>query len=239
MTNHCHINDYILALTKTLDSTTRSIMGGNMVFDFKKEYKEFYLPKCKPQIVSVPEANFIGIRGKGNPNDENGEYQQALKILYPLAYALKMSYKTDYKIEGFHEYVVPPLEGLWWQEGINGCDYSKKESFNWISLLRLPDFIKEKDFGWAVQNVSEKKKINCTKAEFITIKEGLCVQIMHTGPFDTEPASVKIMDDYLEENGYETDFSNERLHHEIYLSDFRKTSPDKLKTVIRHPIKKL
>ena len=209
-----------------------------MPFDFKKEYKEFYLPKNKPQIVNVPKANYIAIRGQGNPNEEGGAYKQAIGILYAVAYTLKMSYKTDYKIAGFYEYIVPPLEGFWWQDGICGVDYSKKDEFNWISIIRLPDFITRENFDWAVKTASEKKKIDCSKAEFLTIEEGLCVQIMHFGSFDDEPASKEKMDKYLEENGYEKDFSDTRLHHEIYLSDPRKTTPDKQKTVIRHPVKK-
>ena len=209
-----------------------------MPFDFKKEYKEFYLPKNSPQIVNVPKANYIAIRGQGNPNEEGGAYKKAIEVLYAVAYTLKMSYKTDYKIAGFFEYVVPPLEGFWWQDGICGVDYSNKATFNWISVIRLPDFITKKDFDWAVKTASEKKKIDCSKAEFLTIEEGLCVQIMHIGSFDDEPATVTLMDKYLEENGYEKDFSDTRLHHEIYLSDPRKTTPDRQKTVIRHPIKK-
>ena len=209
-----------------------------MPFDFKKEYKEFYLPKNKPQIVNVPKANYIAIRGQGNPNEEGGAYKQAIGILYAVAYTLKMSYKTDYKIDGFYEYVVPPLEGFWWQDGICGVDYSKKDEFNWISIIRLPDFITRENFDWAVKTASEKKKIDCSKAEFLTIEEGLCVQIMHIGSFDDEPATVTLMDKYLEENGYAKDFSDTRLHHEIYLSDPRKSTPDKQKTVIRHPVKK-
>lgn len=209
-----------------------------MPFDFKKEYKEFYLPKNKPQIVNVPKANYIAIRGQGNPNEEGGAYQRAIGILYAVAYTLKMSYKTDYKIDGFYEYVVPPLEGFWWQDGICGVDYSKKDEFNWISIIRLPDFITRENFDWAVKTASEKKKVDCSKAEFLTIEEGLCVQIMHIGSFDDEPASLEKMDKFLEENGYKKDFSDTRLHHEIYLSDPRKSTPDKQKTVIRHPIKK-
>ena len=209
-----------------------------MPFDFKKEYKEFYLPKNKPQIVNVPKANYIAIRGQGNPNEEGGAYKQTIGILYAVAYTLKMSYKTDYKIDGFYEYVVPPLEGFWWQDGICGVDYSKKDEFNWISIIRLPDFITRENFDWAVKTASEKKKIDCSKAEFLTIEEGLCVQIMHIGSFDDEPVSLEKMDKYIEENGYEKDFSDTRLHHEIYLSDPRKTTPDKQKTVIRHPVKK-
>lgn len=148
-----------------------------------------------------------------------------------------MSYKTDYKIEGFFEYVVPPLEGFWWQDNVDGVDYGHKDTFNWIFVIRLPDFVTKKDFEWAVQTASEKKKLDCSSAEFITVNEGLCVQIMHIGPFDDETATVEIMDKYIKEQGYENDFSDTRLHHEIYLSDTRKVAPEKWKTVIRHPIK--
>lgn len=208
-----------------------------MAFDFKKEYKEFYMPKGKPEIVTVPKANYIAVRGKGDPNDEGGAYQQAVGILYAVAYTLKMSYKTDYRIEGFFDYVVPPLEGFWWQDGVGGIDYSDKSTFNWISVIRLPDFVTQKDFDWATGEAEKKKHLDCSKAEFLTIDEGLCVQIMHIGPFDDEPATVSMMNAYLLENGYENDFSGSRLHHEIYLSDARKVAPEKWKTVIRHPIK--
>lgn len=209
-----------------------------MAFDFKKEYKEFYMAKNKPQVVNVPTANYIAVRGKGNPNDEGGAYQQAISVLYAVAYTLKMSYKTDYRIEVFFEYVVPPLEGFWWQDDVRGVDYANKDAFNWTSVIRLPDFITEKDFKWAVETASKKKKLDCSLAEFLTIDEGLCVQIMHLGAFDDEPATVALMDEYLEENGYKNDFNDKRLHHEIYMSDARKVAPEKWKTVIRHPIKK-
>lgn len=208
-----------------------------MAFDFKKEFKEFYLPKNRPEIITVPKMNYIAVRGNGNPNEEDGAYKKALEVLYAVSYTLKMSYKSDYKIEGFFEYVVPPLEGFWWQDGKNGIDYSDKSKFNWISVIRLPDFIKKENFGWAVDTASKKKKIDCGIAEFISIDEGLCVQIMHNGPYDDEPATIKLMDDFIHENGYENDINEVRLHHEIYLSDPRKTAPEKLKTVIRHPIR--
>ena len=209
-----------------------------MAFDFKKEYKEFYLPKEKPEIINIPKMNYIGVKGKGNPNEEDGEYAKAVGVLFAIAYTLKMSYKGSRKIEGFFEYVVPPLEGFWWQEGIHGVDYSCKETFNWISIIRLPEFITQGDFDWAVEEASKKKKMDCSLAKFWSIDEGLCVQVMHFGPFDDEPATVMKMDEYILENGYENDFSDVRLHHEIYLSDPRKTAPEKCKTVIRHPIKK-
>ena len=209
-----------------------------MTFDFKKEYKEFYLPKNKPEIVTVPKANFIAVRGKGDPNEEGGAYQQTIGILYAVAYTLKMSYKTDHRIEGFYDYVVPPLEGFWWQEGLDGVDYSDKSAFCWISVIRLPDFITKKDFDWAVDTATKKKKVDCSKAEFLTIEEGLCVQIMHEGAFDDEPQTVAVMDRFIADNGYENDFTDTRLHHEIYLSDARKVAPPKWRTVIRHPIRK-
>lgn len=209
-----------------------------MPFDFKKEYKEFYMPKNIPVIVDVPRMNYVSVRGRGNPNEENGAYQRAISVLYAIAYTIKMSYKGSYKIEGFFEYVVPPLEGFWWQSGINGVDYSDKSQFNWISLIRLPDFVTQADFEWAVAEAGKKKKIECSSAEFLTVDEGLCVQIMHLGSYDSEPESVALMDKYLAESGYQDDISESRMHHEIYLSDPRKTAPEKWKTVIRHPIKK-
>ena len=210
-----------------------------MAFDFKKEYKELYMPKNTPEIVTVPKANYIAVRGKGDPNEADGDYQKAIGVLYAIAYTLKMSYKTDYRIEGFFEYVVPPLEGFWWQEGSEEFDHRDKSSFCWISVIRLPDFVTEKDFDWAVETATKKKKTDCSKAEFLAVSEGLCVQIMHTGPFDNEPETVEIMDRYILENGYENDFSDTRTHHEIYLSDARKVPPENRKTVIRHPIKKI
>ena len=209
-----------------------------MAFDFKKEYKEFYMPKNKPEIVTVPQANYIAVRGKGNPNEIDGAYQKAISILYAVAYTLKMSYKTEHKIEGFFEYVVPPLEGFWWQDNVDGIDYADKAAFNWISVICLPEFITQKDFEWAVKTASEKKKLDCSSAEFLTVDEGLCVQIMHIGAFDDEPQTVALMDEYIAQNGYENDIIESRLHHEIYLSDARKVAPEKWKTVIRHPIKR-
>lgn len=209
-----------------------------MPFDFKKEYKELYQPKSKPQITAVPPMNYIAVRGTGDPNEDGGAYQQAISVLYAVAYTLKMSYKTDYKIAGFFEYVVPPLEGFWRQDNVDGVNYSDKSGFHWISVIRLPDFVTKTDFDWAVQTAAKKKHLDCSSAEFLTIEEGLCVQIMHVGSYDDEPASVAVMDEYLAQNGYANDLTAERLHHEIYLSDPRKTAPEKRKTVLRHPIKK-
>ena len=209
-----------------------------MAFDFKKEYREFYLPKNRPEIVTVPRANYIAVRGQGDPNEQGGAYQQAIGVLYALAYTLKMSYKTDYRIEGFYDYVVPPLEGFWRQEGVEGIDYGNKAAFQWTSVIRLPDFVTEKDFAWAAETAEKKKKLNCSAAAFLTLDEGLCVQILHLGPFEEEPASVALMDAYIRERGYENDLSEQRQHHEIYLSDTRKVEPARWKTVIRHPIRK-
>lgn len=207
-----------------------------MAFDFKKAYKEYYLPKNKPEILTIPPVRYIAVRGEGDPNVEGGAYQQAISVLYAVAYTLKMSYKTDHKIEGFFEYAVPPLEGFWQQEEAGTVDYGRKEAFRWISVIRLPDFVTQADFDWAVETASKKKKLDCSGAELLTVEEGLCVQMMHLGPFDTEPESVACMDAYLQEHGYANDFSGGRMHHEIYLSDARKVPAEKWKTVIRHPI---
>lgn len=209
-----------------------------MAFDYKKEYKEYYAPKNKPTIIDIPSMNFIAVRGKGNPNT-SVEYKESIGLLYGIAFTIKMSYKGSYKIDGYFEYVVPPLEGFWWQEGIKGIDYNHKENFNWISLIRLPDFITKKDFDWAINEATQKKKTDYSKVEFLTYNEGLTVQCMHLGSYDDEPATIKLMDDYAKENGYEIDIDDTRYHHEIYLSDPRRVSPDRLKTVIRHPIKKV
>lgn len=216
-----------------------------MAFDFKKEYKEFYLPKTKPALVTVPPMNYLAVRGKGDPNEENGAYQQAIGLLYGVAYTIKMSKKGDHRIEGYFDYVVPPLEGFWQQEGTDAADaadtidYTHKERFVWVSVIRLPDFVTKADFAWAVQEAAVKKKQDFSAVEFLTVEEGLCVQCMHIGPYDREPETVAAMDAFLATNGYTNDLTETRRHHEIYLSDVRKTAPDKLKTVIRHPIRKL
>ena len=210
----------------------------SMTFDFKKEYREFYMPKNKPEIVSVPAASYIAVRGKGDPNEEDGEYQRAVGVLYALAYTLKMSYRGGREIAGFFEYVVPPLEGFWWQDPADGqIDYARKGDFNFISCIRLPDFVTRDDFDWAVSEAAAKKKLDFSAVEMLKVDEGLCVQCMHTGPYDGEPATIDAMRTFAAERGYAPDFSEARLHHEIYLSDPRKCAPEKLKTVIRHPIK--
>lgn len=209
-----------------------------MAFDFKKEYKEFYLPKDTPSIVTVPPMNFIAVRGHGDPNAEDGEYKRAIGLLYGIAFTIKMSKKGDHRIEGYFDYVVPPLEGFWWQNGVQGVDYAHKENFNWISVIRLPDFVTEADFAWAVEEAAHKKKVDFSKVEFFHYDEGLCVQCMHIGPYGAEPATVALMHEYMEQQGYVLDITDERMHHEIYLSDARKVVPEKLKTVVRHPIRR-
>ena len=207
-----------------------------MAFDFKKEMKELYSPKAKPEIVTVPAAKFAAVRGKGDPNDPEGEYQQAIPKLYAAAYAVKNMSKSG-EIEGGFDFVVPPLEGFWQQSGTDEIDYSRKDKFCWISVIRLPYFVKEPDFERALQAAERKKKIALSEVEFLQIDEGLCVQIVHMGSFDSEPQSVATMENFAGESGYEIDMS-ERLHHEIYLSDPRKTPEEKRRTVLRHPIRK-
>ena len=208
-----------------------------MAFDYKKEYREFYMPKDRPSIISVPKMNYIAVRGSGDPNREDGEYKKAIGLLYAVAFTIKMSKKGNHKIEGYFDYVVPPLEGFWWQNHTEGIDYSRKEDFQWISVIRLPDFVAEDDLGWALQEASDKKKQDFSKVEFLSLEEGLCVQCMHIGPYDEEPSTIQRMHTFLEQEGCEVDFSEKRLHHEIYLSDARKTVPEKRRTVIRHPIR--
>lgn len=203
-----------------------------MPYDFKKEMKELYAPKAKPTIVQVPKANFIAVQGQGDPNEEGGAYQQAVGILYAVAYTIRMSHKSGRQIPGFFEYVVPPLEGFW-QQGAGSRD---KAAFRWISVLRLPGFVTKDIFDWAVETASKKKQLDCTQAEFLTLDEGLCVQMLHQGPYDTEPETIAQMDAYIKENGYQNDGSGSRLHHEIYLTNPRKSPPEKWKTVVRHPI---
>ena len=209
-----------------------------MAFDYKKEYREFYLPKQKPEIINVPVMNFIAVSGKGDPNQEGGTYQEAIGMLYTIAFTIKMSKKGSHPLEGYFDYVVPPLEGFWHQEGIQGVDYSRKEHFEWISVIRLPEFAGKEALEWAKEEARLKKQQDYSKVEFLTIEEGCCVQCMHIGSYDDEPATVEMMDRFIEEQGYENDFSDERRHHEIYLSDARRVARDKLKTVIRHPIRK-
>ena len=211
-----------------------------MSFDYKKEYKEFYSPNNQPSIIEIPKMNYLAVRGCGNPNIENGEYKQSIALLYAVAFTIKMSKKSDYKINGYFDYVVPPLEGFWWQDNsANGnIDYSRKDDFNFISLIRLPDFVTKHDFDWAIAEAAAKKQKDYSKVEFLEYNEGLCVQCMHIGSYDDEPKTIAKMHSYMQDSGYQLDILNPRYHHEIYLSDPRRCHEQNLKTVIRHPIKK-
>lgn len=225
-----------------------------MAFDYKKEYKEFYLPKAAPGIVTIPEMNFLAVRGSGDPNTENGEYKASIGLLYGVAFTIRMSKKGGHQMEGYFDYVVPPLEGFWWQgerhpadamlrtdrrERVSGIDYAHKEDFKWISVIRLPDFVTKDDFDWAVREAEVKKKQDFSKVEFFTYEEGVCVQCMHIGAYDDEPATVEAMHRFMEEQGYVLDITDRRWHHEIYLSDARRVAPGKRKTVVRHPIRRV
>ena len=218
-----------------------------MAFDFKKEYKEFYMPKNQPSIIEVPKMNYIAVKGKGNPNDENGDYKNTIGLLYAIAYTIKMSYKGSHKIEGFFQYVVPPLEGFWWQENTKGMDYERKDDLCFISLIRLPDFVTEDDFRWAIEEATLKKKQDFSRVEFFTYDEGVCVQCMHIGSYDDEPATVDLMHRYMDEKGYvyatlksNTDKNLNKIGFIAHMDTSpaaRKCHVSKLKTVIRHPIK--
>ncbi len=209
-----------------------------MAFDYKKEYKEFYLPSKKPGIVTVPPMNFVAVRGQGDPNLPDGDYKRSINLLYALSFTLKMSKMGDHRIEGYFDYVVPPLEGLWYQNGVVGVDYTRKEGFHWTAMIRLPDFITPAELDWAKAEAMRKQGLDCAGAEFFRYDEGLCVQCMHLGPYDDEPATIDAMTDFAAQEGYVTDLTSGRLHHEIYLGDPRKCAPEKLKTVIRHPLRK-
>lgn len=210
-----------------------------MAFDFKKEYKELFSVKEKPVLVTVPKIKYVAVRGKGDPNEEEGEYKASIPLLYGLAYTIKMSKKGSHRMEGYFDFVVPPLEGFWWQEGIDGVDYGKKSDFRWISVIQLPDFVTEQEFEWAREEASRKKKMDFSKAELLLVEEGHCVQCLHIGSYDEEPATIEKMRLYIAEQGYVFDHQSERMHHEIYLSDPRKCAPEKLKTIIRIPIVKI
>lgn len=209
-----------------------------MAFDYKKEYKEFYFPPAKPGIVDIPAMNFLAVRGQGDPNQEGGEYKAAMGLLYAIAFTIKMSKLGDRKIEGYFDYVVPPLEGFWWDKDGGAVDYARKEDFRWISLIRLPDFVAQTDFDWAIMEATRKKKQDFSKVEFFPYEEGLCVQCMHLGSYDDEPATLEHMEKHCAEQGYVLDRDPGRYHHEIYLSDARKIPSERRKTVLRLPIKK-
>lgn len=208
--------------------------------DFKKAYKELYQPKATPELIEVPAASYVAVRGHGDPNEEGGAYQQAVGLLYAISYAIKMSYKGSRKIEGFYPYVVPPLEGLWWRkDGAPGVDYGNKAAFCWISMIRLPEFVNQEVLEWAKAEVAQKKGVDVEKAELLTLKEGLCCQCMHLGGFDDEPVTMARMEEFIRAGGCRTDHSEIRRHHEIYLSDPRKTPAEKCRTVLRVPVARL
>lgn len=208
-----------------------------MPYDFKKEQKELYQPKTAPALVHVPKMNYLAVRGKGDPNDPDGEYARSIPLLYGVAYTLKMSPKAGHVIDGFFNYTVPPLEGFWWQPGLAGVDYANKAGFHFLSQLRLPDFVTRADFDWAVESATAKKKMDLSPVEFFPYDEGLCVQCLHLGPYDAEPQTAAKMHDFMRRQGYALDITDARCHHEIYLSDPRKCDPARLKTVLRHPVR--
>jgi len=210
-----------------------------IVVDYKKEYKDLYLPKTTPTILDVGEIQFVAIEGRGNPNEEGGEYQRAIEVLYAILYTIKMSKKGNYVPDGYFDFVVPPLEGFWWLENNEEYSPEKKSKQQWVSVIRLPEFADEKVFEWACKEATKKKKIDTTKAKFLKIKEGLCVQCLHIGSFDEEPRTLKQINDFIEMNGLQNDMSEMRRHHEIYLSDPRKTEASKLKTILRIPVKRI
>lgn len=210
-----------------------------MAYDFKKEQKALYMPKRKPSIVEVPPMKYVAVRGSGDPNLEGGSYKESIGILYAVAYTIKMSRMGDHRIDGYFDFVVPPLEGFWWQEGREGIDFSRKDLFQWVSAIRLPDFVTPEVLEWAKGEAVAKKGVDAGKAELLDVDEGLCAQVMHVGPYDDEPATIRALDAFVAAEGCELDVSSTetgRHHHEIYLSDPRRTDPAKMKTVIRHPI---
>ena len=209
------------------------------VKDYKNEYKDLYMPKTTPVMVNVPEMLFVTVEGRGNPNDENGEYRQAIPLLYAIQYTIKMSKKGSYTPEGYFDYVVPPLEGFWWLDRNEDFSIQDKSRYCWLSVIRLPEFVDENVFEWACKEVSKKKKIDTQKAQFLKMTEGLCVQCLHVGAYDDEPETLKLMNDFIARNGMLSDLNEIRRHHEIYLSDPRKTDVTKWKTVLRVPVKLL
>ncbi len=208
-----------------------------MTIDFKKTDKNLYLPKDKPMIIDVPEMLFIMIDGKGDPNN-NQSYNEAVEILYGLSYTIKMSIKKGINIPGFYDYVVPPLEGLWWiEEG--EFDLKFRDNWLWTSMIRQPEFVTQDVFQWAVDSFHKKKPdLQVERAKLKTFSEGLCVQMMHIGLYADEPVTLEIMKEFMYSNNLVDETGNKRKHHEIYLSDPNKTEPNSLKTVLRHPVVK-
>lgn len=207
-------------------------------FDFKKEYKELYMPDKKPTIIDVPEMLFLQVAGKGDPNT-SPDYKNALEILYGLSYTIKMSKMKGNQPAGYFDFVVPPLEGFWWLEDVNyrGGPILDKNKFGWISAIRQPDFVTKEVFHDAKIALQKKKpELDVSLASLKRIKEGLCVQIMHIGSYDEEPESIERMEQYAIDLGYKIEINEDRRHHEIYMNDARKTPKEKLRTIIRHPI---
>lgn len=210
-----------------------------MPFDYKKEYKDIYQPSKRPSLIQMPTIDYVAVRGKGDPNIEGGEYQRALQLLYGISFTIKMSPKAGVDLDGYFQYVVPPLEGFWtFPEPIEHLDPSRKSELEWISCIRLPEFVTPEVFEWAKAEAQRKKKIDFSSVEMITVNEGLCVQCMHIGSYDDEPATIDEMRKFADSEGCAFDLAQDRHHHEIYLSDPRRTAPERLKTVIRIPVRK-
>lgn len=209
-----------------------------MPFDFKKEHKELYIPKRKPEFIDVPPMSYVAVRGHGNPNIEGGAYKQSIAKLYAVSYTIKMSKMGDHRIDDYFDYVVPPLEGFWWINEDMAPDFANKDAFQWISCIRLPDFVTPEVLHWAIAEAEAKKDLDLSDVEYMTIDEGACAQVMHIGAYDDEPATIASLDAFVVENGFAPDFSDVRHHHEVYLSDPRRTAPEKCKTVIRIPVRK-
>ncbi len=208
--------------------------------DYKKMFKELYQPEAVPKMIDVPPMKFIQVDGHGDPNEPEGEYQKAVEILYALSYTIKMSFKKQQTAIGYHDYVVLPLEGLWQVEDNEEFDSSNKSKLYWTSMIRQPDFVDEAVFKIAMELTRRKKpQLALEKARLVSFTEGLCVQCMHLGSYDDESATLQKIKDYAEENNLLFDLSEERRHHEIYLSDFRKSDVSNMRTVLRYPMKKL
>ena len=205
---------------------------GKWSFDYKKEYKDLYMPKRSPSIVKVPLMNYIAVCGKGSPDAEGGEYKDSVRLLYVIAFTIKMSKKYDHQIAGYFDYVIPPQESLWMREN----DYSRQEDFHFISMIRLPYFVTKEDIDWAREAVARKKRSDFSKVEFFTYNEGLCVQCMHLVSYENKQETIHSMHDFMTAQGYKLDITDTRFHHEIYLSNPGRVAAEKRKTVIRHPI---
>lgn len=203
------------------------------VFDFKKEYKDLYLPKQKPMRIHVPKMSFLAVDGEGDPNGD--AYQNAVSALYSISYTIKMSKMGQSRPAGYFDYVVPPLEGLWWTPG--PFELFERADWLWSAMIRQPEFVNSETLAWAKEQSAKKKPdIDTSVVTLTELTEGDCVQMMHIGPFATEPETLAAMHAYMEAQGLRDDVGSVRKHHEIYLNDPRKTAPDKLKTVLRHPV---